>query len=438
MRHLIIILVLTAACHPGAPAADPDAGSPDGGAGSDAANGCAAGLAGAPCVLALYDQAATCSDPTALAQLATELTARAGMGPLWADGRALFATSAPLAVAGAFNAWSTTAAITAPLCGTGPIVVVTPVATGLRRTSSSMPAATGRSMPRTRRSRTTTSPATPTTATACSTRPTPASATSSLRPENARPTLGNCRDVTAYLPPGYDAPAAAALTYPVLFMHDGQNIWDDHTCCFGHTGWEVNVTLDSEIAAGKVAPVIVIGAANTANRNNEYGLDPTTTAAFMAFQIGTSPARCARRVRGDGERGRDRRQLARWPDRDAARPRAARCLSRHRVAIGSVLAGATSTAPTLVAQMPAMGKQPLAIYLDHGGEDSDNGDGAADTDEVRRPSSSRSAGKQTMSPNCAAPGASALCYYWEPGATHDELAWRARVWRMLEFMFPAH
>src|SRR4029077_16291079 len=67
--------------------------------------------------------------------------------------------------------------------------------------------------------------------------------------------LGNCRAVTAYVRPGYDLPANGARTYPVLFMHDGQNIFDDHDCCFGHTGWEVNVTLDTEIAAGRVAPI---------------------------------------------------------------------------------------------------------------------------------------------------------------------------------------
>ena len=25
----------------------------------------------------------------------------------------------------------------------------------------------------------------------------------------------------------------------------------------------------------------------------------------------------------------------------------------------------------------------------------------------------------------------------EPGATHDELAWKARTWRFLRFLFPA-
>src|SRR5439155_8922364 len=111
--------------------------------------------------------------------------------------------------------------------------------------------------------------------------------------------LGNCRDVTAYLPPGYDA---TTRTYPVLFMHDGQNVWDDHDCCFGHTGWEVNIALDAEIAAGHVAPIIVIGAASTAARNDEYGLAPATTAAFMAFQIGELQPHALAQVRGDGGR----------------------------------------------------------------------------------------------------------------------------------------
>src|SRR5204863_227003 len=76
----------------------------------------------------------------------------------------------------------------------------------------------------------------------------------------------------------------AARRYPVLFMHDGQNVWDDHDCCFGHTGWEVNVALDAEIAAGRVAPVIVIAAANSPARNDEYGLSPTKLATFLSIQ----------------------------------------------------------------------------------------------------------------------------------------------------------
>jgi hypothetical protein len=37
------------------------------------------------------------------------------------------------------------------------------------------------------------------------------------------------------------------------------------------------------------------------------------------------------------------------------------------------------------------------------------------------------------SPSCAR-GADAVCYHHEPGATHDELAWRDRSWRWLRFL----
>src|SRR5262249_10060314 len=75
-----------------------DASTPDG-----SQTGCAPGKAGAPCVLALFDQAAAACDPKAVADLATELDARASSGPLWAGGRALFRTQAPTHVAGTFN-----------------------------------------------------------------------------------------------------------------------------------------------------------------------------------------------------------------------------------------------------------------------------------------------------------------------------------------------
>jgi len=82
-------------------------------------------------------------------------------------------------------------------------------------------------------------------------------------------------------------------------MHDGQNVWDDHDCCFGHTGWEINVTLDAEIAAGTVAPIIVIAADNTTARNNEYGLDIPSRASVVRFhpKRGARPAAESARVR---------------------------------------------------------------------------------------------------------------------------------------------
>ena len=245
--------------------------------------------------------------------------------------------------------------------------------------------------------------------------------------------LGNCRDVTAYYPAGYTAPANGARTYPVLFMHDGQNVWDDHDCCFGHTGWEINVTLDAEIAAGRVAPIIVIAAASTAARNDEYGLDATKLAAFLAFQISELQPHALAKVRWDGAKvavagsslgGLVSMHLAlSHPDVYAA----AASLS------GAFWPG-MDTGTALRDLVPQWGKQPLAIYLDHGGDVASNEDGAADTVEIRDLMIGLG-WQRSDSPACT-PGPSALCYYLEPGATHDELAWKARSWRFLRFLFP--
>jgi predicted alpha/beta superfamily hydrolase len=75
------------------------------------------------------------------------------------------------------------------------------------------------------------------------------------------------RDVLAYLPPSYDENKAA--TYPVLYMHDGQNLFDPSTA-FGGTEWKVDETLDAGVMDGSIPEVIVIGIDNTADRIPEY------------------------------------------------------------------------------------------------------------------------------------------------------------------------
>lgn len=74
------------------------------------------------------------------------------------------------------------------------------------------------------------------------------------------------RDLVVYLPPGYDESGAR---YPVLYMHDGQNLMDESTSYNGNE-WEVDETLEKLIASGKIAPVIVVGVYNSPNRSFEF------------------------------------------------------------------------------------------------------------------------------------------------------------------------
>lgn len=85
------------------------------------------------------------------------------------------------------------------------------------------------------------------------------------------PQLNNRRDITLYLPPSYGE--NPAKRYPVLYMHDGQNLFDARTA-FGGVEWQVDETLDRLIGQGTVRETIVVGINNTADRISEY--TPTT------------------------------------------------------------------------------------------------------------------------------------------------------------------
>ena len=79
--------------------------------------------------------------------------------------------------------------------------------------------------------------------------------------------LGPDRDLIVYVPPGYDANPGAH--YPVLYMHDGQNLMDPATSAFG-VAWEVDDTATRLIHDARIEPVIIVGVYNTGDRMDEY------------------------------------------------------------------------------------------------------------------------------------------------------------------------
>ena len=78
------------------------------------------------------------------------------------------------------------------------------------------------------------------------------------------PQLNRSRRVWLYLPPGY---ANSSKRFPVLYMQDGQNVFDDSTSFAGE--WAVDETLDS--LSGRVPGLIVVAVDNGGlKRLNEY------------------------------------------------------------------------------------------------------------------------------------------------------------------------
>jgi len=77
----------------------------------------------------------------------------------------------------------------------------------------------------------------------------------------------NERSVLVYLPPGYDDEPTAR--YPVLYMNDGNNVFDAATS-FAGVEWGVDETAERLILAGRLRKLIVVAIYNTAGRLNEY------------------------------------------------------------------------------------------------------------------------------------------------------------------------
>ena len=80
--------------------------------------------------------------------------------------------------------------------------------------------------------------------------------------------LRNQRDLIVYTPPGY--PDQPSRRFPVLYLHDGQNLFDGATSFIPGQDWHVGQTADECINAGTVEPLIIVGMYNTKARIREY------------------------------------------------------------------------------------------------------------------------------------------------------------------------
>jgi pullulanase len=68
---------------------------------------------------------------------------------------------------------------------------------------------------------------------------------------------GRPRDLLVWLPPGYDDPSNSRRTYPVLYMHDGQNLFEKHSGAPAE--WRADESAATLIAEGKIEPLIIVG-----------------------------------------------------------------------------------------------------------------------------------------------------------------------------------
>src|SRR5688572_14802528 len=78
--------------------------------------------------------------------------------------------------------------------------------------------------------------------------------------------FGNTRPIRVLLPPGYHNKSNKNKRYPVLYLNDGQNLFDTATSLFNPLEWEIDETVDRLLKQRKIVPLIIVGIDNAGRR----------------------------------------------------------------------------------------------------------------------------------------------------------------------------
>ena len=235
------------------------------------------------------------------------------------------------------------------------------------------------------------------------------------------PQLGNTRDIQVYLPPSYEH---SGRHYAVIYMHDGQNLFDATTSFAGE--WHVDDTFERLGPEGVEAIVVAIPNMGD-QRTNEYSPFHDLPRgggrgdAYLDFIVHTLKPDIDRRFRTRHE-----------PTHTGIMGSSLGGLIslygffRHRDVFG--FAGAMSPAlwfgrlavfPHVAAQTKWAGK----VYLDMG-----TGEGRFQVRNARRMA-------RLLRRNAARPRLNVM-YVEDRGARHNESAWAARFERAIRYLLP--
>ncbi|MDX2132932.1 MAG: alpha/beta hydrolase-fold protein [Planctomycetota bacterium] len=244
------------------------------------------------------------------------------------------------------------------------------------------------------------------------------------------------RELLVWLPPGYDDPRNAAVKYPVLYLHDGQNLFEKPASAPDE--WHADETADELIRLGRMRPVIIVGVPHAgAQRVSEYlpvaALDAGTPARgdehveWLVREVLPLVERTFRVKPGADETGIGGSSLGAVIALHAA--------SKHPDRFGLVLAESPSLvlgAPGVMRAWAESVAPPRRVFLGVG--TAETGDAPASADRNR-------AYVQAVEDldarfKRAGLGPDRRLLIVAPGATHTESAWAARLPMALSFLFP--
>ena len=260
--------------------------------------------------------------------------------------------------------------------------------------------------------------------------PVPATAGSLLHfPEIRSRFLEQPHDVIVCLPPGYHE--EPERRYPVLYLHDGQNVFDDLPLSPFGVQWGVDTTARALVHARVIEPLIIVAVGN-AGRDRIDEFTPTRDnmhdAGGLADRYGQMLVY----------------EIKPWVDHSWRTRRTARDTAVAGSSLGGLLSlhlGLTHPAifgkvgllsPSvwwddrwIVRQLATGGRRPdLRIWLDVG------------TGEARMLKGTRLLYRMLLRKGWRI--GTDLHYREADGALHDERAWGERAGLFLRFLFPAH
>ncbi|MDT5060091.1 MAG: hypothetical protein QOH63_550 [Acidobacteriota bacterium] len=242
------------------------------------------------------------------------------------------------------------------------------------------------------------------------------------------------RDVLVYLPPGYDA--NKKQRYPVLYLHDGQNLFDGATSFIKGAEWRVDEAAQSLIQTKAIKSVIIIGIYNAGkDRIDEY-----TPTADAKYKMGGKADLYGRMLV---------EELKPFIDSTYRTLRDAKNTGLGGSSLGglvslylalkypNVFGEAAVVSPSvwwdkkmIVREVEAKKKRPrLRIWLDTGTKEGGNKSEAEETTTNARQLRDALVAKGWKE-------GKDLKYFEAEGAEHNERAWAQRVEPMLRFLYP--
>lgn len=253
------------------------------------------------------------------------------------------------------------------------------------------------------------------------------------------------RSLYLYLPRGYDQ--HPRQTYPVIYMHDGQNCFESWAQDSYAGSWKADETADRLIAAGQMPECIIVGVSNGQHARLAEYLPPFSTflpyaaadgapmkpirghadktadyylnhiAPFIETYYRAASSRDQRATCGSSLGGLFSTYLA-WEYTHFARSHAALSPSFW-------ITGSPDGEMEMVRRLRHDSPRDIRLWLDSGTQ-SDGGDDGKSNTIIARDALLQNG--YTLNKN--------LGYYLHEGATHHESAWAERLPRIFKFLLP--